>query len=98
MQDNLELNHTVYEAVNWLRSFPISERPQPLISAIRERFGLTAVEICEVIAIATREARMRNPDIQNPAAVVTAFRVSIDRATYRSGLRSGHPTGEFQER
>lgn len=39
----------IERAAAWLASTPESERPHPIIPAIRERFGLSAVEACEAI-------------------------------------------------
>jgi hypothetical protein len=36
-------------AAAWLRSVPSNDRPRPLVPALRERFGLSALEAVEVI-------------------------------------------------
>lgn len=40
----------IYEAARWLSLTPESERPAPLIPALRNRVGLSAQEACEAIA------------------------------------------------
>ncbi len=43
-------SHIVDEAARWLRSQPVP--PRLAVPALRERFGLSAVEACEAIAAA----------------------------------------------
>ena len=52
-----EHSAAVEEAAVWLASQP--EHVRFPVPAIRERFGLTAVEACEVIAIAQRFRTVR---------------------------------------
>lgn len=40
----------IHEAARWLAFTPESERPAPLIPALRNRFRLSALEACEAIA------------------------------------------------
>jgi hypothetical protein len=39
----------IQQAAAWLASTPESDRPHPIIPALRERFGLSAVEAVEAI-------------------------------------------------
>lgn len=41
----------VEEAAGFLSSTPPRDRPAPLVSALREMFGLSALEACEAIAL-----------------------------------------------
>lgn len=42
---------SVEEAARFLRSVPPTERPKPLVPALREMFGLSPVECCEAIRL-----------------------------------------------
>lgn len=42
------------QAAAFLRGLPIDQIPQPIVPALRARFGLTAMEACQAIAEARR--------------------------------------------
>lgn len=42
------------QAAAFLRGLQIGQVPQPVIPALRQRFGLTAMEACQAIAEARR--------------------------------------------
>jgi hypothetical protein len=44
-----EHSHAIEEAARYLAAVPPTERPKPLLPALREMFGLTSVEACEAI-------------------------------------------------
>lgn len=48
------------QAVEWLRSTPFRDRPKPLVPALRERFGLSALEACEAISTAQKMSRVQS--------------------------------------
>ncbi|QKC84385.1 hypothetical protein [Mesorhizobium sp. NZP2077] len=51
-----EHSHTaaIDQAAQWLATTPPRQRPAPLVPAMREMFGLSAVEVCAAI----REAQL----------------------------------------
>jgi hypothetical protein len=55
-----EHSAAVDEAARYLASVPPRERPKPLVPAMREMFGLTAVEVCQAIQ-ESRLIRAREP-------------------------------------
>jgi hypothetical protein len=61
-----EHSAAVDECARYLVSVPPGERPAPLVPAMREMFGLTAVEVCQAIQ-ESHLIRSREPnDIGNP--------------------------------
>lgn len=46
-----EHNAAVEEAARFLRAVPPGERPKPLVPALREMFGLSAIEAVEAIRL-----------------------------------------------
>ncbi|MBU4529189.1 hypothetical protein [Hoeflea sp.] len=49
-----EHSAAVDQAAAWLRSLRDYEKPQPIVPALRDRFGLSPVEACQAIAEARR--------------------------------------------
>lgn len=45
-----EHSHAISEAAHFLVNTPPESRPAPLVPALREMFGLSAVEVCVAIA------------------------------------------------
>lgn len=52
-----EATAAIDQAAEWLLATPDPDRPRSLVPALRERFGLTAVEACQAIA-ASQAARL----------------------------------------
>lgn len=52
-----EHSAAVDEAAAWLASLPPHERPRPIVPALRQRFGLTALEACQAIREAPSDER-----------------------------------------
>lgn len=44
-----EHSAAIDEAARWLATTPPRQRPAPLVPAMREMFGLSAVEVCAAI-------------------------------------------------
>ncbi len=44
-----ESSAAIDEAARWLASVPQAERPRPIVPAMRQRFGLSAVDACQAI-------------------------------------------------
>lgn len=45
-----QINPRVVEAGRWLATAPEHEKPNPIIPALRQRFGLTMLEATEAVA------------------------------------------------
>jgi hypothetical protein len=45
-----EHSAAIDQAVEWLATTPFRDRPKPLVPALRERFGLSALEACGAIS------------------------------------------------
>lgn len=55
-----ESSAAICEAATWLNATPYPERPHPIVPAICERFGLTAVEAVTAIREASKAMEVCN--------------------------------------
>lgn len=64
-------------AAEWLATVPQSERPKPIVPALRERFGLSAVEACQAIREASDLTRNQpNRDFAIPVLAQSEDQIS----------------------